>query len=211
MTTIDVRPAVAGDHPALLRLEEAAVEVHAAALPEVFHAGRSTLQKARFARLISSPSVAVLVAQVGQEVVGFAIVRLLPSSFAEKLLVRLAGRPAQVADRVRSVLRSTSSTDHGPNRAAFIDMLTVAGAWREQGIGRTLGHATLDWAREHGAHTIELEAYEFNRGALSLYKELGLETVRRRMRRSLPSAAEVDPGEATRWGSRRRGRAPGRS
>jgi ribosomal protein S18 acetylase RimI-like enzyme len=42
-----------------------------------------------------------------------------------------------------------------------------------------------DWAIVKGASAIELNVHAFNRGAISLYRKLGFETVSQRMSQSL--------------------------
>ena len=48
---------------------------------------------------------------------------------------------------------------------------------RRSGIGRALGEAALDRARQRGCRRIQLDVNEANRRALALYEELGFDAV----------------------------------
>ncbi|MEO7555436.1 MAG: GNAT family N-acetyltransferase, partial [Acidimicrobiales bacterium] len=74
-----------------------------------------------------------------------------------------------------------TSVDHG---IVELGML-VAAAHRGRGVGRALLEACIDWARERGAHKIELGAWPHNAAAIGLYRSVGFEYEGRRRRRHL--------------------------
>jgi ribosomal protein S18 acetylase RimI-like enzyme len=65
---------------------------------------------------------------------------------------------------------------------AVVDNLVVDPEFRRRGIGWSLMEHAHQWAREKGATEVELNVYEFNQSAMALYRQLGYETISRRMR-----------------------------
>jgi ribosomal-protein-alanine N-acetyltransferase len=64
---------------------------------------------------------------------------------------------------------------------AELESIAVSIPARRQGIGRELCRQGMDWSRDQGARTIELEVRASSRGALALYQSLGfIEQGRRR-------------------------------
>ena len=62
--------------------------------------------------------------------------------------------------------------EHDPTRADLISMWT-ADTHRNQGIGRTLVEAVVDWARQRGAGTVLLMVTSNNKSAIAFYERLG--------------------------------------
>ena len=62
--------------------------------------------------------------------------------------------------------------EHDPTRADLISMWT-AETHRNQGIGRQLVEAVVDWARERGARTVLLMVTSNNKSAIIFYERLG--------------------------------------
>ncbi|MFT4414310.1 GNAT family N-acetyltransferase [Fredinandcohnia humi] len=46
-----------------------------------------------------------------------------------------------------------------------------------KGIGRSLLHACIEWAKKKGATSLELNVWEFNKSAISFYQSIGFETI----------------------------------
>jgi diamine N-acetyltransferase len=72
-----------------------------------------------------------------------------------------------------------------PRRFVNIDDLVVSEHVRHQGVGQTLVERVHQWAREKGVTEVELNVWEFNTPARSLYEKLGYQTTRRIMRKPL--------------------------
>ncbi len=72
-----------------------------------------------------------------------------------------------------------------PRRVANVENLAIREGFRREGIGRALMRRAERWAQERGASEIELTVYEFNKGALSFYHELGYRSSSRRMGKRL--------------------------
>ena len=63
---------------------------------------------------------------------------------------------------------------------AEIESVTVAVDARRLGVGRALCAAVVEWFREVGTESVELEVRAENDGAIGLYRELGFAVVGRR-------------------------------
>jgi GNAT superfamily N-acetyltransferase len=68
-----------------------------------------------------------------------------------------------------------------PRRYVKIRDLAVAGKYQKSGVGSALMKAAERWASERGIDTIELNVWEFNRGASAFYQKLGYVTSSRYM------------------------------
>jgi ribosomal-protein-alanine N-acetyltransferase len=56
---------------------------------------------------------------------------------------------------------------------AELESVAVSESARRSGVGRALCKRVMEWARERGAKSIELEARESNAEALGLYRRMG--------------------------------------
>ena len=68
-----------------------------------------------------------------------------------------------------------------PRRYAKVDDLAVGKSFQRSGIGRSLMARAHQRALEQGVREVELNVWEFNRGAIALYEQLGYTTAARRM------------------------------
>ncbi len=59
-----------------------------------------------------------------------------------------------------------------PYGVAHLGMV-VADGWRGRGVGRALLTAAIEWAREVGAHKVELQCWPHNDAARRLYEGMG--------------------------------------
>lgn len=73
------------------------------------------------------------------------------------------------------------SGNTNPSRKCIV----VHESFQRQGIGRLLVQRVHAWMREQSVTDIELDVYEFNTPARTLYERLGYETTRRTMRHRL--------------------------
>lgn len=62
-----------------------------------------------------------------------------------------------------------------------IDEFCVDESCRRQGLASEMIDFIKDYAKEKGYHRLELNMWEFNRGALAFYEAMGFETYRRYM------------------------------
>ncbi len=84
-----------------------------------------------------------------------------------------------------SLNRSLDDPIFKPRIYTSVVEVAVTKQFRGKGIGRCLMNQARDWANEQGADEIELEVWEQNEGAIALYKKLGYEVIRRKMRLTL--------------------------
>lgn len=75
-------------------------------------------------------------------------------------------------------------TMHAPIGIAHLGM-NIAGDHRGQGLGAAMLADGIEWAREIGAHKVDLECWPWNRAAIALYERFGFveEGYRRRQYR----------------------------
>jgi diamine N-acetyltransferase len=156
---IRVRKATADDYNSLCELFDEGDALHRDHLPHVFQKpSGAAREQDYYLELIADENLALLVAEVGENLVGFvhAIVRN-PPAF-----------PVFV-----------------PRRYAIVDGIVVKSGFQNRGIGRLLMDKMQEWAIAKGATSIELNVYEFNTSAISFYERLGYQTFSRKMSKEL--------------------------
>jgi ribosomal protein S18 acetylase RimI-like enzyme len=146
VSEVTIRRADKDDYEAICAVTAEAAEMHATALPHIFaQPSVSAFPREYLLDLMSTPDHVVFVASKGDTVVGF---------------VELALKKAE-----------------GPGRTArtYVSMndIAVLTAHRGQGIGTKLATQGLEWAKENGASSIELNVWDFNEAAVRLYERLG--------------------------------------
>ncbi len=156
---IGIRKATAADYSSVCELFDEMDALHRDHLPHIFQQPNGAAREEDYyLGLIADANVALLVAEVGGNVVGLvhAIVRDPPAI------------PVFV-----------------PRRYAVVDAIVVGSGFQNQGIGRRLMEAARVWAIAKGATSIQLNVYEFNQAAISFYEGLGYQTLSRKMSREL--------------------------
>lgn len=63
---------------------------------------------------------------------------------------------------------------------AELESVAVSAAARRQGVGKALCQQIMDWSRQVGAQTVELEVRASSGGAMALYRSLGFQEQGRR-------------------------------
>jgi ribosomal protein S18 acetylase RimI-like enzyme len=184
---IVVRAARRADYRDLLPLVCEIRRFHRQALPDMFESDERQLGKYSFQRKLSSPHVAFLVAETGGLIVGYAVVRLVPESATDRVLMQLTRlrSPRNRLTAGSSLFPRTAARRQARRRTAFIDEVVVSPAVRRQGIGSMLTKACVAWSDERRASAVDLQVFDFNRGALQLYRDLGFVSTRQSMRRPL--------------------------
>jgi ribosomal protein S18 acetylase RimI-like enzyme len=133
--------------------------LHRDNLPHIFQKpSGAAREQDYYSGLIADENGALLVAEVGEKLVGFvhAIVRDAPAI------------PVFV-----------------PRRYAIVDGIGVKSGFQNRGIGRILVGKMQEWAIAKGATSIELNVYEFNEIAISFYERLGFQAFSRKMSKEL--------------------------
>lgn len=156
---ISVRKATPDDYNSLCELFNEIDALHRDHLPYLFQQPNGAPREKDYCLgLIADEDVALLVAEAGENLVGFvhAIVRDAPAM------------PIFV-----------------PRRYAIVDSIVVRSGFQNHGIGRILMDKMQEWAITKGATSIELNVYEFNETAISFYERLGYQTFSRKMSKEL--------------------------
>lgn len=159
---INFRKATVEDYNNLFELFDEIDTLHRDNLPHIFQqASGPVREQDYYSGLIDDKNVGLFVAEIGGKLVGFshAIVKDTP---AIPILV--------------------------PRRYAIVDSIVVQAGFQNRGIGRKLMDKMQVWAIAKGATSIELNVYEFNEAAISFYKNLGYQTISRRMNKELKLA-----------------------
>jgi ribosomal protein S18 acetylase RimI-like enzyme len=156
---VEIRAATDDDFEAMVELDQASAEHHAAIDPVAWEvpdrAGSAEFLRRRRAE---DPGRETLVATVEGRVVGMV-----------EIAIVTPGLPG-------GAMRRVPSADVG---------IAVLPQFRNRGIGKQLMQAAETWAREHGAERMILDLSAANEGARRLYKRLGYEVYGLQMRRSL--------------------------
>jgi len=154
-----IRPATADDFEAMVELDQANAEHHAAIDPAAWEVpDRASSAAFLRRRQAEEPNRQTLVATVDGRVVGMVEIAI--------VVPGLAG----------GAMRRIPSADLG---------IVVAPEWRGQGIGEALMGAADAWAVAHGAARVILDLSAANDGARRFYERLGYEVYGLQMRRSL--------------------------
>jgi len=156
---ISVRKATAEDYNSLCELFNEIDALHRDNLPHIFQKPNGAArEKDYYLGLIADEHVALLVAEAGENLVGF----------------------------VHAIVRDTPAMPvFVPRHYAIVDGIVVKSGFQKHGIGKVLMDKMQEWAVARGAASIELNVYEFNETAISFYERLGYHTVSRKMSKEL--------------------------
>jgi GNAT superfamily N-acetyltransferase len=144
---VHIRQATMDDYDALVALFDELDEFHRQARPDVFRPFDGPARtRAEIGQWLAGPGSTMLVAEVGREVVGLAVLLTRP--------------PPGFAGAV-------------PHKVIELDNLVVRSSWRSQGIGRQLIDAIVDWSRGQGAAHLGVAVHAFNRDARRFYERAG--------------------------------------
>lgn len=155
METLTIRRAILEDYDAVCTLFEKVDQLHADALPDRFqHAERPARSHEWFAQIGASEDACMFVAEHRGILVGMVLCTVRSSPVFPLFVLR---------------------------RYGHINELVVRESFQGQGIGRRLMQRIHEWVQDQGMTEIELDVYEFNVPARTLYEHLGYETMRRTM------------------------------
>lgn len=156
---IKIRKATKDDYSRLMPLFEQGDALHREHHPDLFREPQGPPRtKDYFDALIESEDVAIFIAEEEGSPIGLIQVFL--------------RSPADIPILV-------------PRKFAVIDNIIVDENYRGGGVGRQLMHKAHEWAMEKNAYDVELNVYDFNQGALSLYESMGYRIVSHRMSKPL--------------------------
>ncbi|MBD0380434.1 GNAT family N-acetyltransferase [Paenibacillus sedimenti] len=151
---ISIRTAKAEDYDAVNAIIRFGQEEHADALPHVFAKLDRVVAMGWFRSYSDQNTKVILVAEYETRIVGVAMLELKKSPPYEALV---------------------------PRTYAYMNELAVDPAYQRQGIGTMLYAASLQWAKNRQASSLELNVWEFNSRAIAFYQSLGMSTLNRTM------------------------------
>ena len=129
-------------------------DIHVAGVPEVFKPGFSDELRDYIHAIRNNPQQEIVVAEVNGKIAGFAVLNHIY-------------RPENPFMFERDFLD--------------IDEFAVDESCRRQGVASAMIRFILDFAKKKGFSRVELNMWEFNRGALAFYEAAGFRTFRRYM------------------------------
>ncbi|UJF36011.1 GNAT family N-acetyltransferase [Paenibacillus hexagrammi] len=149
---LQIRMAAAEDYDAVNAIIREGQEEHAEALPNLFARLDRVVAMGWYRSFSDKENKVILIAEVSGIVAGVAMLEMKQSPPYAALV---------------------------PRTYAYMNELAVARNYQRRGIGTALYQASLKWAREKGASSLELNVWEFNEKALQFYRSLGLVTLQR--------------------------------
>ncbi len=151
---IAVRPATKADYPFILGVFDELEKQHVEAVPEFFKPMTRAEQVKELDDIMSEEKARLLVAERGGEVLG---------------VIHLA------------LMKSDDYPVLKPRRWVKVRDIAVSRKHLKAGVGAALMAAAERWAKEKGVDTLELNVWEFNKGAFAFYQKMGFETASRHM------------------------------
>ena len=142
-----IRFAKKEDIPAMIRLLKQVGRVHYEGRPDIFRADAQKYDEAALEALLQDQNRPILVAEDGENVVGYAFC----------ILQNTQGDPV-LQDKL----------------TVYIDDLCVEENCRGGGVGKALYNAVLDFAKDIGAYNVTLNVWAENKSALTFYEKMGL-------------------------------------
>lgn len=158
-----IREATQEDYSRLIELFAEVDALHRKALPKVFRKADGPARTEEYIfGIIANGDACLFVAEHHSQVVGFA-----------------QGFIRQAPDIPVIV----------PRRYGVVDDVVVREGFRRSGVGRSLVKRVEQWVLEKGVFQVELNVWEFNKGAMAFYEEVGYLTASRKMQRWLSEDA----------------------
>ncbi|MFQ6040665.1 MAG: GNAT family N-acetyltransferase [Candidatus Poribacteria bacterium] len=154
-----IREAVLEDYEGLCEVFEEVDALHREALPYVFREPDGPARTREYiSGIIASRNATLFVAEHDGQIIGLVHATL---------------------------LKSPDIPIIAPRRYAVIENLAVTERFRRSGVGRSLVERVHQWVLDKGITQVELNVWEFNKGAIAFYEQLGYTTVSRKMWKSL--------------------------
>ena len=127
---------------------------HSEALPNIFKKVEQVMPESYFNDLLEDQNFEILVAIIRNEIAGFAVMELKESPHFESMTPRVY----------------TYMHDFG-----------VKQSYQREGIGSALFEACVEWSKNKGASSLDLNVWEFNQKAISFYETFDMKSVSRKM------------------------------
>lgn len=153
MCTI-IKLATIGDYCAVNLIVKEGQDEHSEALPYIFKKTDQVMPENYFRELVEDSKSDIIIAKIGDEVVGFAVMEL---------------KEAPPFDSMT------------PRKFAYMSDFGINSTYQRKGIGKSLFEACLEWSKNKDVTSLELNVWEFNQKAISFYESFGMETISRKM------------------------------
>ncbi|WP_432355729.1 GNAT family N-acetyltransferase [Sporosarcina sp. A2] len=127
---------------------------HSDALPHIFSKVEQVMPESYFRDLMGDPNIDILVAKIGVDVVGYAVMELNESPSFQSMM---------------------------PRTFAYMNDFGVRSSCQRRGIGREIFKACVEWAKNKGASSLDLNVWEFNEKAINFYESFAMENLSRKM------------------------------
>lgn len=127
---------------------------HSEALPHIFTKVDQVMPESYFRELLEGSNTDILVAKIGTEAVGYAVMEL---------------------------NESPSFHSVTPRVFAYMNDFGVKSSFQRRGIGKELFEACVEWARKKEASSLDLTVWEFNEKAITFYESFAMENLSRKM------------------------------
>lgn len=151
---ITIRKAVPEDCHRILPLQEQISRLHFNGRPDLFKNQVRTYREDVFQGWLDSPAHIVLIAQVGEEIAGYAI---------------------------SWVIQYRDHPTYRDFDSFYIDDLCVLEKFRRLGIGSALMARCMDEAKGRKCKNVDLNVWSFNADAVAFYESCGLKERTKRM------------------------------
>ena len=133
--------------PGMIRLLDQVGQVHHEIRPDLFRSGARKYGEADLARLLKDPNRPILIGEIDGQVAGYCFC-ILQETRGDSVL----------CDR----------------KVLYIDDICVDEEKRGQGIATALYNRVLEFARELGCHSVTLNVWCGNDGAMKFYEKCGM-------------------------------------
>lgn len=127
---------------------------HAEALPHIFKKIDQVMPESYFEELLEDPDFEILVVRENGVVVAFAVMEIKEAPPFESMT---------------------------PRKYAYMNDFGVKNSNQRKGIGRVLFDECVEWSKNKGASSLDLNVWEFNQNAISFYESQGLKSVSKKM------------------------------
>ena len=134
--------------------------LHVKNRPDIYIDIENPFEKEDFEEILNSNNTKVLIAQDidNEEIVAYSIIQVMNTRNIQILI---------------------------QSKFIYIDDLCVKSNYHKQGIGKMLFKYIVNYSKEIGASSIQLNVWEFNEDAIKFYESLGMNTRNRRMEISI--------------------------
>ena len=136
------------DADTLARLNQHVHELHVENLPHFFKSPTFEEAEVAFKETLGKNNSRAFIAYDGDVAIGY-------------VLVFISERPEDASNHSR--------------RWLYIGQISVEPDWQHRGVGRELMNVALQYARENGIDTVELDTWSFNDSAQAFFKSLGFQ------------------------------------